>query len=106
MPESAHDDGLDVGELRDPHRTQFTFITGGLDAAEGQAGIGGDEGVDEAGAGLQALARDAFTARRIAGEDRRAEAEWRAVGEFDGLVLVARAYHGRHRAEGFLVEGR
>src|SRR5919112_5634472 len=34
------------------------------------------------------LARDAVTAHTVAGPDVVVEAEWRAVGERDGLVLV------------------
>ena len=47
------DDGLGVEELAHAGGGEFAAVAGALDAAEGQARVAGDDGVEEDGAGLE-----------------------------------------------------
>src|SRR5262249_43654920 len=80
---SGHVDRLHVHELADSEARQLAAVAGLLDAAERQARVGAHEGVHEARAGLELVARDALAAGAVAGEDRGAQPERREVREPD-----------------------
>src|SRR2546425_4668250 len=49
--------------------------------------------------------REALSALPARGPEGRAEPEGRVVREANGILFVARAHDGRHRAEGLLARG-
>src|SRR5688572_17569591 len=95
---------LDVHELPDAQVGQLAAVTRLLDAPEGQARVGADDGVDEAVPRLQRMGGDPLAAREVPGEDGRAESERAVVGQLHRLVLVARGNDRGHRPEHLLVE--
>jgi hypothetical protein len=64
---------------------ELAAVARALDAAEGQARVGGDEGVDRHGAGVDA-AGEGVGALGVGAPDGRAEAVAGVVGELDGVV--------------------
>ena len=72
---SRHVHRLHVHELPDPERPQLPAVAGLPDPAERQARVRAHESVDEAGPGLELVARDPLAAREVAREDGGAEAE-------------------------------
>ena len=55
-------DRFHVAQIADAVRAEFATVAGFLDPAKGQTRIGACEGVDEARAGFQTIARDGFGA--------------------------------------------
>src|SRR5579884_712755 len=100
----ADDDGLDVGELADAEAAELAAVAAAFDAAEGEAGVGGDHAVDEDVAGFDATG-ELGAALDVGGPQRGAQAVGGVVGQLDGVVGVARANHRRHWAEDLLAEG-
>src|SRR5262249_20230933 len=101
---SGHVDSLHVHELLDSVARELAAEAGLADAADGQGRVGSDERVDEAGACVEAFARDALAAIEIAGEDGRAQSVRRSVRERDRFLFVARADDRGDGAEGLFVE--
>src|SRR5439155_671043 len=97
-------DALHVHELADAELRKLAPVARAFDAAEGEARVGLDEAVHEHAARLDRR-REALGTLPARGPEGRAEPEGRVVREANGVLLVARANHGRHRAEGLLVEG-
>src|SRR3989338_2706037 len=95
---------LRVHEFMHPQSRQLAPVARGFYAAERQARVGFDYGVDEGAAGLD-MRRQLFGARRILAPDRRAEAEAGLVGDAQRIRFARGADHARHRAEQFFVPG-
>src|SRR5216684_3286405 len=75
---------LDIDELAGAMGAELATEAGVLDSAEGHAGVGGDHGVDEDLAGLDAV-DEAIHFGAIVRPDGCAEAEGRVVRDGDGL---------------------
>src|SRR6185312_7507535 len=101
----ADHDRLDVDELLDAVRAQLATVAAALDAAEGNARVGGDHRVDKYAARLD-LASELGSAADVARPQRGAEAVLGVVGQAHGVVGVASTHHRRDRTEGLLAEGR
>src|SRR5262245_50735135 len=86
----ADPDGLDVDELPDAPFAELAAITAALDAAEGQARVGGHHAVDKDGAGLDATGELA-AALNVLRPQRRAQAEVGVVGQAHGVIRVGSA---------------
>ena len=98
------DDGLGVEELAHAGGGEFAAVAGALDAAEGQARIAGDDGVDEDGAALESGGEAALLGG-VARPHGGAEAEGRVVGDGDGFVDVGDAEeHGDGAEDLFAVD--
>jgi hypothetical protein len=92
-------DTLDVDELADAELREFPPVTRAFHPAEGEPGVGLDDAIDEDRAGFDPGGQG-LGGRRIAGDDRCAQAEGRAVGQRDGVLAVLRPADGGQRAEG------
>jgi len=80
-------------------------VSGLLDSAERDAGIGGDHLVDEDHPGLE-FVDEAFALAVVGGPGAGAEAEAAVVGEADGLVDIFDAEQRGDRTEEFFAIGR
>src|SRR4051812_2033623 len=78
---------LHIHELADSVDAQLPAEAGVFGSAEGDAGVGGDHGVDEDLAGVDAV-DEAVHFGAVIGPDRGAEAEGDVVGGGDGGVDV------------------
>src|SRR5215213_12043236 len=95
----------DVSELADADGGQLAPVAAALDAPERQPRVGGDDAVDEQRAGLY-LPPQPPAPLEVAGPDAGPQPVGGVVGQLDGLLLVLGPDHGRHRAEGLLLEHR
>ena len=99
------DDGLCVEELAHTGGGELAAIAGVLDAAEGEARVAGDHGIEEDCPALEP-GDEALLFRRVASPGGGAEAEGSIVGEGDGLVEVLHAEeHGDGAEELFAIDG-
>src|SRR5688572_2112377 len=113
---SLDPDGLVVDELEQADAAELAPEPALLDAAERQAWIRLDLGVDEAAARVETLSRDGFAALELASEHRGPEAIAALIGDRDRLVVVAHAHDrgdgpkqllvGRGHARAHVVEQR
>ena len=100
------DHGFGIEEFAHADGGEFATVAGALDAAEGEARVGGDHGVEEDGAGLDFYG-EALAFGVVGGPGGGGEAEGCVVGELDGFVERGDAEEqGDGAEEFFLGDGR
>src|SRR5687767_14751131 len=82
-----HPHRLDVHELADSFAGELAAVAAVLDAAEGEAGVGLDDAVDEDAAGLD-VAGETFGPTDVRRPDARAQAVTGPVRQLHGVPLV------------------
>src|SRR2546430_7303430 len=95
-------DALHVHELADAELRELAPVARALDAAEGEARVRLDEPVHEHGARLDER-REALGALPARGPEGSAEPEGPVVPQAHGVLFVAPAHDGQHRAQGLLL---
>src|SRR5690606_29199853 len=98
------EDGFQADEGVDAFGGELAAVAALFDATEGEAGVGGDHGVDEGLAGFELVDETALLGA-VSGPHAAAEAERAPVGEGDGLVEVVGAKEEGDGAEDFFVGG-
>jgi len=96
------DDGFGVEEFAHADGGEFAAVAGALDAAEGEAVVAGDDGVEEDGAGLD-FDGEALAFSIVGGPGGGGEAEGCVVGEVDGFVEGGDAEEQGDGAEEFFL---
>src|ERR1700730_14321895 len=95
-------DQLAIDELADTDFTQLAPVARVLDAAKRRLRPGVGIRIDENHAGFD-LRGHLLRPFHIGRENRRAEAEWRFVGQLDGFLFAIHSVEGEHRTERLLL---
>ncbi len=97
--------GFGVEELAHAGGGELASVAGAFDAAEGQAWIAGDHGVEKDAAALK-LGDETLLLGGVSGPSGGGEAEGGVIGDLDGLVDVLNAEeHGDGAEELFAIDG-
>src|SRR3984893_13320597 len=95
-------DQLAIDELADTEFTQLAPVARVLDAAKRRLRPGVRIRIDEDHAGFD-LRGHLLRPFHIGAENRRAEAEWRFIGQLDGFLLAVHSVEREHRTERLLL---